>query len=133
MSWIHEMIAATPGKPDKFADCIEVCSDCELACRMCAEACLAERELAPLRRCIAYDLDCADICGVTARVLARARDFDPELLRAQLQACVQACVLCGSECEAHAGMHAHCKLCASQCRRCEDLCRQTIGKLPIRH
>jgi hypothetical protein len=133
MASIQEMIAATSGRHDKFADCVQACSDCERACRMCAEACLSEPTLAQLRRCIQYDWDCADICGVTARVLPRMREADHELLRAQLQACVQACVLCGDECEAHAGMHAHCKVCAALCRRCEEACRQAIGKLTVRH
>lgn len=133
MAGIRDMFTAVPAKTDQFADAMQTCSDCELVCSMCVDACLSEEEVASLRRCIASNLDCADICGATARVLARANDTDRELLRAQLQACVHACVVCGSECEAHAGHHPHCKVCASVCRLCEDLCRQAIGGLPVRH
>ena len=37
--------------------------------------------------------------------------------------------ICAEECEKHAGMHIHCKVCASTCRKCEQSCRQ-LSSLP---
>jgi hypothetical protein len=33
-----------------------------------------------------------------------------------------ACAACGDECERHASMHEHCKICADACRRWEQAC-----------
>ncbi|HEY6746275.1 MAG TPA: four-helix bundle copper-binding protein [Mycobacteriales bacterium] len=113
-----------------LADCIQACVDCAQACTACADACLAEDMVAELTKCIRTDLDCADVCEVTGRVLSRHTGYDAELTRAILEACVQACRSCGDECERHASMHEHCKVCAEACRRCEQACRavlQAIG------
>jgi len=58
-----------------------------------------------LIRCIRLNLDCADVCDATGRLISRQTEPDWGLLRAQLQACVAACQICGAECERHAGRH----------------------------
>ena len=83
--------------------------------------------MADLRRCIRLDLDCADVCEVTGRVLSRQTEYDAELTRAVLEACASACRRCGAECESHAGMHEHCRICAEACRRCEEACEALLG------
>jgi hypothetical protein len=97
--------------------------DCAQACTACADACMAEDDVAPLVKCIRLNLDCADICDVTMRVVSRQTEYDANITRAQLGACVKACKSCGDECEHHstAGME-HCRVCAEACRRCEDAC-----------
>ncbi len=30
----------------------------------------------------------------------------------------------GDECEQHAEMHEHCKVCMESCRRCEEVCNR---------
>jgi hypothetical protein len=82
-----------------------------------------------LRKCIRSDLDCADICEVTGRVLSRHTGYDANLTRAQLQACAQACKSCGDECEGHAEMHEHCRICAEACRRCEQACQAVLAAI----
>ena len=94
-----------------------------------ADACLAEDMVAELRGCIRTDLDCADICEATGRVVSRQTEPDMGLLRAQLQACVAACRACGDACEQHAGMHEHCRVCAASCRRCEESCNRLLQQL----
>ena len=81
-----------------------------------------------LIRCIRLDLDCADICDATGRILSRQTAFDAEIAKATLQACAQACRLCGEECEQHAqhGME-HCRICAEACRRCESACNNLLS------
>ncbi len=82
--------------------------------------------VAELVRCIRTDLDCADVCEATARVLSRQTAYDAAVTRSIVQACAQACQSCGAECESHAGMHEHCRVCAEACRRCETACRAVL-------
>lgn len=113
-----------------LADCIDACFDCAATCTACADACLAEDMVAELRRCIRTDLDCADVCDATGRIMSRQTEPDHSLLQAQLQACAAACKACGDECEQHAahGME-HCRVCAAACRRCEQSCNQLLQQL----
>ena len=102
---------------------------CAQACTACADACLSEDSVAELRKCIRTDLDCADICETTARVLSRHTGYDANITRAVLEACATTCHSCGDECDAHAGHHEHCRVCAQACRRCEDACRELLTSL----
>lgn len=79
--------------------------------------------------CVRLNLDCADICETTGRVLSRQTGRDVNLVRAVVQACVTACKVCGDECERHAGMHEHCRVCADACRRCEKACQDLLAAL----
>lgn len=113
----------------RLADCLEACQECAQTCTSCADACLAEEMVAELRRCIRLNLDCADICEATGRVLTRQTAFDQQMARVMLQACAQACRSCAEECESHADMHEHCRVCAEACRRCEEACNQLLAGL----
>ena len=104
-------------------ECIEACLACAQACTSCADACLNEDSVAEMRRCIRTDQDCADLCYALARILTRASDGAPGLLRAAVAACIEACRSCAEECESHAEMHEHCRICAEACRACERACR----------
>jgi hypothetical protein len=106
-----------------LAATIDALSDCAQACTACADDCLSEPQVAELVKCIQRCLDCADVCTATLRVVSRQTDYDANLTRAQLQACVTACS-CGEECQRHAGMHAHCRVCTEACRRCQQACTQ---------
>ena len=113
--------------PQALVQCIQACFDCAQTCTSCADACLAESMVKELVHCIRLNLDCADICNATGRVLARQTTPDAQVLRAQLQACRDACRACGAECQQHATMHQHCAVCADACRRCEQACTQLLG------
>jgi len=115
------------------AACMEACAACALACLACADGCLMEREVTMLRRCIQLDLDCADICTATARLLARGSDFDPRIWRAQVETCARACAACNAECLRHAQHHAHCSQCAEACRLCAERCGELLRELPDTH
>ena len=82
-----------------------------------------------LRRCITTNLDCADVCAATGRVLTRRTETDPALVRSLVEACRAACAACADECEKHAGMHEHCRVCAEACRRCEAACAALLSDL----
>ncbi len=85
--------------------------------------------VAELTTCIRTDLDCADICLATGNALSRHTGRDANVIRAFLEACATSCKACGDECESHAGMHEHCRICAESCRRCEEACRSLLSSL----
>jgi len=114
---------------EKPLACIEACVECAQSCTACADACLSEESVAELRKCVRTNLDCADICDATGRVLSRHTGYDADLTRAVLEACAAACKACGDECARHADMHEHCRVCADACRRSEHACRDLVTAL----
>ena len=82
-----------------------------------------------LAKCIRLDLDCADVCAATLRVVSRQTEYDANVTRPLLQACVATCKSCGDECERHASMHEHCRVCAEACRDCEQACNKFIAQM----
>jgi hypothetical protein len=114
---------------EALARCIQECFACALTCTSCADACLAEEQVQELVRCIRLNLDCADVCDTTGRVLTRQTSTEPRLARSVLEACAQACRLCTEECERHAEHHEHCRVCAEACRRCEQACEDLRGSI----
>jgi hypothetical protein len=129
----QEMLEAHPweGHVDRgvLARCIDECARCSQACSACADACLSEDDVAELRKCIRLDLDCADICAVTERVITRQTEYDAPTSKAQLEACREACRTCAEECERHAEHHEHCRVCAEACRDCEAACAELLDAM----
>ena len=109
--------------------CITECLDCIAGCTACADDCLAEPDLSDMVRCVRLDLDCADICNATVRVITRQTMPDLRVIRSAVEACEVACQACAEECEHHAAMHEHCRLCAQLCRRCEQACADLLATL----
>ena len=114
---------------DKLGGCIEACIECAQACTACADACLSEEMVADLTTCIRLNQDCADLCDTTARLLSRHTGTDTTVLRAALEALRAACAACAAECDTHADMHEHCRVCADACRRCEQACTNLLATL----
>lgn len=102
---------------------------CSQACTACADACLSEDDVVELTKCIRTNLDCADICDATARVLSRHTAYDANISRTLLEACATACRACASECAQHASMHEHCAVCADACERGEAACRALLSTI----
>ena len=111
------------------AAAIDAASACAVVCSACASACLSEGDASAMATCIRDDLDCADLCEVTAKHLARLNRSDKQLTLSILAACIEACVECGASCGAHADHHEHCRLCAEACRRCEEACQALVDAL----
>jgi Domain of Unknown Function (DUF326) len=109
-----------------LAKTLDALSDCQTTCIQCADACLAEDDLERLVKCINLNLDCADICSATSRVLSRQTEYDPDVTRPLLDACITVCKSCGDECDHHAAHMPHCATCAESCRRCEQACRELL-------
>lgn len=118
-----------PVRRELLVSCIAACLQCSLACTACSDACLAESDVAALVKCIRTDLDCADMCEVTAKVLTRQTKFDLTAVRAALGACLTALVACAQECELHAAHHKHCEISAMVCRETEVACRDLLTAL----
>ncbi len=134
MTHAQQMIQTNPSQAivdqSTLVECIEACFDCAQACSACADACIGEENIRMLARCIRLDLDCADVCEATGRILSRQTGTDPQMLRTTLQACAEACSLCGEECEQHAEHHEHCRHCVDACRSCEQACNNVLSALP---
>jgi hypothetical protein len=113
----------------KLAAAIDTLRACAEACTACADACLSEDDIAVLAKCIRTNLDCADICETTARVLSRHTGYDANISRSLLQAAITACRSCGDECALYADVHEHCAICADACRNCERTCRDLLATI----
>jgi hypothetical protein len=112
-----------------LAAAIDECFDCAQSCTACADADLGEPDVETLIACITLCHNCSDICLSTGRLLSRQTEFVPELARVALQACIEACRLCGDECERHAHHHEHCRICEEVCRQCEQACSDALTAL----
>lgn len=108
----------------QFQSCIDACYECARACDHCAASCLQEADPKMLARCIAIDIDCAEVCRLAAAAMSRGS----ELVSTLCVACAEACDACAEECEKHS--MDHCKECAQACRRCADECRRMVSALP---
>jgi hypothetical protein len=133
MSYAKQMLDTYPRDfnldAGQLAATIDTLSDCAQACTACADDCLSEEMVAELTKCIRLCLDCAEVCTATLRVVSRQTDYDANVTRPVLEACVAACRSCGDECERHAQMHEHCRVCAEACRRCEQACRDLLAAM----
>jgi len=104
--------------PLKYQSCIEACHQCVSACNQCLAACLGEEDPKSMARCIALDIDCAEVCQLAAAAMSR----DSELAQMFCGLCAEICEACGDECAQHP--MAHCRDCAVACQRCAAECRR---------
>jgi hypothetical protein len=129
----NQMIATHPdvrgNVNQNLVDAIDAAYACAQTCTSCADACLAEHMVAQLRQCIRLNLDCADVCDAFATLGSRRTGSNEEVIRKLLEACITACRVCGEECQRHAAMHEHCRVCAESCRQCETACQSALRSL----
>ena len=105
---------------EKNRQLLEALNNCAAECNHCATACLGETDVKMLARCIRLDIDCAEICQLTAAYVARDSGHVNHLLKE----CADICEACAEECEKHSHME-HCRQCAAVCRQCAEACLQT--------
>jgi len=108
---------------------IDALDDCARACIADADSDLNEQNLSGLVKCIRLCLDCADIGAATVRVTSRQTEYDATLTKSLLETCTATCKSCGDECERHAQMHEHCRVCAAPCRRCQQACQELLAAM----
>jgi Domain of Unknown Function (DUF326) len=132
MSYARQMLDAYPSAwtvdAGVLAAAIDALSDCAQACNADNAADLSEPNVTEMVRCIRLCLDCVDVCTATVGVITRQAEYDANLIRPLLEACVAICQSCGDECDRHAHM-PHCQVCAQACRRCERACRELLDAL----
>lgn len=102
---------------DIYQKCIDACNRCVVTCTHCASSCLEEENVKMLTKCIRLDLDCADICQLAVKLMARKSAFAEEVCRL----CAEICEACGEECRKHD--MDHCQECADACFECAEMCR----------
>ena len=133
MSYARQMLDSYPltFKVDAsvVAATIDALKDCAQACTADVADDLSERDVTELVKCIRLCLDCADVCAATAAVTTRQTEYDGNVTRPLLEVCAATCKSCSDECERHAQMHEHCRVCAEACRRCERACRQLVAAM----
>ena len=133
MSYARQMLDTYPHTTNVdasvLAATIDALNDCAQACIADVDADLSEQDLGDMVRCIRLCLHCADVCIATAGVTSRPAEYDPDVTKPLLQACVASCKSCGDECERHAPHHEHCRVCEQACRRCEQACRELLDAL----
>ena len=101
---------------------LDALNACLAACEHCATAFLKEQDVKMMVRCIQLDRDCADLCALAARFVARGSAHVKPLLTL----CAEICKACGDECAQHTHVR-HCQECADACRRCEQACRESVS------
>jgi hypothetical protein len=130
MSYARQMLDTFPGPVGAdaglLAAAIDAAVDCAQACATDTDADLGEQDVTEMVRCVRLCLHCADVCAATTGVLSRPAEYDPDVTRPLLEACVAICKSCGDECERHAPRHEHCRVCEQACRRCERACRELL-------
>ena len=147
MSYARELLDTYPRNLNVdvgiLAATIDALSDCAQACTADTEADLSEPNplrmrhrgapppppVAEMVKCIRLCLHCADICTATVGVVSRQVEYDTNVTKPLLEASASICKSCGDECEQHAAMHDHCRVCAKACRRCEQACRELLAAI----
>ena len=133
MSYARPLLEAYPRAakvhPDALTATIDALSDCAQACAADADDDLSEPNLNEMVKCIRLCLDCAEVCATTVGVLSRQTEYDVNVTRPLLAACLATCAACGAECEHHAHSHEHCRICGEACRRAERACQDLLTSM----
>jgi hypothetical protein len=108
---------------EKNQSLIDTLNNCATECSHCAMACLDENEVKMLAGCIKLNMDCADVCRMTASLLSRGSEHGIHLL----PECAEICDACATECKKHSHME-HCRKCADVCFNCAEECTSVTGE-----
>jgi hypothetical protein len=111
-------------KPIDREACSRVCSGCALDCEACNAECAkrvanGEKKMYNSQR---MSRDCADVCALTARVLARRGPT----WRVMCDACARSCEACAKICSDNKDCEC-CTTCVKTCRACAKACRDLLA------
>jgi hypothetical protein len=76
-------------------------------------------------KCIQADRDCADVCALTARLVARNSPHARHIMKE----CIEVCQICHDECSKHED--DHCQHCAQACRECLEACKDWLQNAAV--
>ena len=93
----------------------------------CADACLAEGNVAERAECIRRCLDASDACTAFYRMASRRTGGNVAAIKAMGEAVIVAVEACHEHCSMHDD--AHCKRCAQMCRECAEDCRKAAATI----
>ncbi len=106
MSYARQMLNTYPhhSRIDAgvLAAAIDALDDCVQACTADVDADLSESDLADMVKCIRLCVHCTDVCAATRGVVSRPAEYDANVTKPLVEACVAICKSCGDECERHA-------------------------------
>lgn len=138
MSRIEQVLTTYPARtglePRVLAEAADKLYECAGGCLECADACAAETDphmLGMSVKCMRMDNDCADLCTVAARVIARQTGYDAPTTIAVVEATRAALRACGDACAEMASMD-HCRICAESCRETEALLGRLVEAMNAR-
>ena len=106
---------------EKHQETIDLLLKCATECNHCTSACLDEQDVKKLARCIKLNIDCMEVCYLTASYLSRGSEQGDGIMRI----CAEICEACARECEKHSNME-HCMRCADICHKCAEACSQPV-------
>ena len=104
---------------------LEALNDCTQACVADSDCDLGEQNVIEMVTCIR-------LCRCLHRYRRGPKPpggVRPQSYRAAPWVCAVVCKSCRDECERHARMHEHCRVCAEACRRCEQACRELLDAI----
>lgn len=102
---------------NKYAGLIATLAECAAACNRCAMLCIEGRDAHNMSACIQLEIDCAQMCQLTASFLSRNSVHTVHLVKV----CAEICSACAVECAKHSNQE-HCKICEELCKQCADMC-----------
>ena len=111
---------------EHFDKCAKTSADCQVQCDSCFHHCaelVSKGDKARIKT-IYLCLDCAELCGTSAKLMARRSP----LSSVACEACAKACDECGAACEKFP-TDKHMAECAKSCRDCAKVCREMIKHL----
>lgn len=101
------------------AECLDACAACASVAENCAALCSRSPEPKQLARIVALARTCADVCLLTARLLAQQSEFVQEYCAL----CAEVCHTLRQECLRQASL-SYCQCCAEVALRCDKACRR---------
>jgi len=104
----------------KTLELVNTLAECQAMCNYCFNACLGEKDVHMMVKCIKLDKECSEICGLTISSVSS----DSSLAKEILKVCAKACQACADECKKH--QVSHCQECAKACQKCADACKAFI-------
>ena len=105
--------------------CMEACSAAAMAATMCADADGGEG----MGRCASMCMNTADVATAMMRMMMRPGSYDMAVMSPMMSACMAMGEACAAECDQHAEMSEHCRICASACRAMVEACSSMMSSM----
>lgn len=132
MSGLNEVIQIRPRNVRLEAavieSCARACYDCARAVTEYADACLQSENVMDELGQLQQDLDLADLCGATARLLTNEHP-DLAAIRRRLEITVSAMRVFAEKYRTRTEDPVNGKRCAEACTRCWQTCNDLLGQL----